>query len=100
MRPANDREGCLQDSHWSAGQFGYFPAYTVGNTYAAQLVAAAERALGDLDGQLARGDFAPLREWLARHVYRHGQRYSAPELVARASGAPLSCSELIAARTR
>ena len=27
----NDRDGCLQDSHWSSGAFGYFPSYALGN---------------------------------------------------------------------
>ena len=32
----NDREGCLQDSHWSGGSFGYFPSYALGNAYGAR----------------------------------------------------------------
>ena len=40
VKPANDAEGCLQDIHWSAGLIGYFPTYTLGNLYAAQLFAA------------------------------------------------------------
>ena len=51
----NDANGCMQDVHWFAGLFGYFPTYTLGNIYAAQLYAAAETELDDLDGALARG---------------------------------------------
>ncbi len=29
--PAADREGVLQDVHWSHGPMGYFPTYTLGN---------------------------------------------------------------------
>ena len=36
-RPPNDREGVLQDVHWSGGMFGYFPSYCLGNMMAAQL---------------------------------------------------------------
>jgi carboxypeptidase Taq len=86
----NDRVGCLQDVHWSCGLFGYFPTYTLGNLYAAQFARAARRDLGDLDSSFARGEFAPLREWLRRHVHRHGRRHEPAELCRVATGAPLS----------
>ena len=86
----DDARGCLQDVHWSCGLFGYFPTYTLGNLYAAQFAAAAHRALGDLDEQLALGEFGPLRAWLTENVHRHGRRYTPAELCERATGAPLS----------
>jgi carboxypeptidase Taq len=90
ITPPDDRQGCLQDVHWSCGLFGYFPTYTLGNLYAAQLAAAADRALGGLGPMLARGQFEPLREWLRRHVHRHGRRHEPAELCRLASGSPLS----------
>jgi carboxypeptidase Taq len=93
--PADDAVGCLQDGHWASGQFGYFPTYTLGNVYAAQLLAAARRDLPWLDRDFAAGDFVPLRNWLMRHVYSHGQRYSAVELVERASGQPPNVGPLV-----
>jgi carboxypeptidase Taq len=86
----DDRHGCLQDVHWSCGLFGYFPTYTLGNLYAAQFAAAADKALGGLDRLMQAGDFAPLREWLHKHVHQHGRRYSPAELCERATGTPLS----------
>lgn len=85
----NDRLGCLQDVHWSCGLIGYFPTYTLGSLYAAQFYAAAEGALGDLDGLHARGDFAPLREWLREHVHRHGMRFDPDPLCEQATGSRL-----------
>ena len=79
--------GCLQDGHWSEGLIGYFPTYTLGNVYAAQLFAAAERAVGPLDEAFASGDFRTLSRWLGEHVYRHGQRYTAAAIIERATGA-------------
>jgi carboxypeptidase Taq len=99
--PASDREGCLQDGHWAEGLLGYFPTYALGNVYAAQLVAAAARELGDLDAQFARGDFGGLLGWLRDRVHRHGQRYTAAGLVERATGAPPDSRALIESlRTR
>jgi carboxypeptidase Taq len=86
VRPQSDREGCLQDIHWADGLIGYFPTYTLGNVYAAQLFAAAERAVGPLEESFARGEFAPLREWLREHVHRHGMRWPVATLVERATG--------------
>jgi len=86
IRPKDDREGCLQDVHWSEGLIGYFPTYSLGNVYAAQLFAAAERAVGPLNDRFARGEFAPLREWLREHVHRQGMRWPAAMLVERATG--------------
>ena len=95
--PSSDVEGCLQDGHWAEGLIGYFPTYTLGNLYAAQLFAAARAQLGDLDVQFARGDFATLLGWLREHVHRHGQRYTQKQLVERATGAPPDWRPLIAA---
>ena len=60
VTPPNDAEGCLQDIHWSAGLFGYFPTYTLGNLYAAQLFSRARAELAGLDDAFARGEFAEL----------------------------------------
>jgi carboxypeptidase Taq len=93
--PANDAEGCLQDSHWAAGLFGYFPSYTLGNVFAAQLFARAMKDLGDLSRPFARGDFAGLLGWLREEVYRHGSRFPAPRLIEEATGGPPDHKPLI-----
>jgi carboxypeptidase Taq len=95
--PSNPVEGCLQDGHWAEGLIGYFPTYTLGNLYAAQLFAAARADLGDLDAQFARGDFATLLGWLREKVHRHGQRYTPKQLVEHATGAPPDWRPLIEA---
>ena len=73
VTPRNDAEGCLQDIHWSAGLIGYFPTYTLGNLYAAQLFATADAELGDLDAAFAQGDFHGLLDWLREKVHRQGR---------------------------
>jgi carboxypeptidase Taq len=100
IRPDSDRNGCLQDIHWSEGLIGYFPTYTLGNVYAAQLFEAAEVAVGPLEEAFARGDFAALHEWLGANVYRHGKRYRATDLVERATGHGANPSALIESLTR
>ncbi|TWT93902.1 carboxypeptidase M32 [Stieleria varia] len=90
-----DADGVLQDVHWSAGLFGYFPTYTLGNLAAAQLFDAAKKQLGDVDGLFQRGEFQPLLEWLRQNVHRHGACYTGEQLVQNATGEPLSADHLI-----
>jgi carboxypeptidase Taq len=90
ITPPNDSEGVLQDIHWSAGLVGYFPTYSLGNLYGAQFFAKADRDLGGLHRQFARGEFKPLREWLREQIHQYGSRYTAPQLIERVTGQPLS----------
>lgn len=91
----NDREGSLQDIHWSMGSIGYFPTYTLGNLYAAQLWEAVQRAVPDLEEQIRRGEFGGLLQWLRDNIHQHGRRFSAAELCERATGSPLSSDPLL-----
>jgi len=93
--PPDDASGCLQDIHWAAGLVGYFPTYTLGNIYAAQLRDKADADLGGLEPALARGDFAPLLAWLRANVHRHGHRYKAADLICRAAGAEIDHRPLV-----
>ncbi|TKX75164.1 carboxypeptidase M32 [Halorubrum sp. GN11_10-6_MGM] len=95
VRPDDDAEGCLQDIHWSHGNFGYFPTYSLGSVMAAQLFAAAEEEIDDLDGQIADGEFGDLHEWLGENVHRHGSRYETNELVVRATGEDFSADAFL-----
>ena len=95
IEPPNDSDGVLQDVHWSAGLIGYFPTYTLGNLYAAQLFESAEETLGDLGAMFARGEFMPLRDWLRTNVHEQGRRYGAAELVQRITSQPLSHAALL-----
>lgn len=95
IEPPDDADGVLQDVHWSAGLIGYFPTYSLGNLYAAQFYEAANRELGGLDEQFARGEFAPLREWLTRNIHARGQCYSASELAVLVTGRPLTAEPLL-----
>jgi carboxypeptidase Taq len=90
ITPPSDADGCLQDVHWSAGLFGYFPTYSLGNLYAGQFFAKASEELGDLHAAFRRGEFAPLLEWLRTNIHRRGQRYTAAELAMKVTGKPLS----------
>jgi len=82
----DDKRGCLQDVHWSHGSFGYFPTYSLGSFYAAQLFAAAEDQDNTLRQSIGAGNTAPLLGWLRGHIHRHGRRYTSEELCQLATG--------------
>ena len=88
--------GVLQDVHWSAGLFGYFPTYSLGNVYAAELYAAMRRHVPDLDARLEAGDTSGVLSWLRQHVHRHGKLLPARDLIARAVGHPPTEAPLVA----
>lgn len=90
----DDARGVLQDVHWAAGLFGYFPTYALGNVVALQVWERAREDLTGLDEQLARGDCAALGGWLRDHLYRHGAKFTPAETIERVTGGPLDPAPL------
>jgi carboxypeptidase Taq len=96
MIPSDDRDGVLQDVHWFAGQIGgMFQGYTLGNVLSAQFYEAALQDLPEIEDQAGSGSFGLLLSWLEEHVYRHGRKYNAAELVERATGSPIQVQSYI-----
>jgi carboxypeptidase Taq len=79
----------MQDVHWAAGAFGYFPSYALGCLIAAQLWEQLEADAGPQAEPLARGDAAAVREWLGENVHRHGRRLDTEPLLERVTGSGL-----------
>ena len=100
ITPPSDADGVLQDVHWSAGLFGYFPTYALGNLYSAQFFRQAQKDLDDLDASFRQGDFSSLLTWLRENIHRHGRRYTPAELVERITGSPLQHEPLISQLTQ
>jgi carboxypeptidase Taq len=96
----NDASGVLQDVHWAAGAFGYFPSYALGVLIAAQLWERLEGDVGAQDEALAAGDVAAIRDWLAEHVHRCGRRLDTEPLVVAATGSGLSVEPFLATAGR
>ncbi len=90
VRSQDDLSGVLQDIHWAWGELGYFPTYTLGNLYSAQLSEAMRRDVPDLDSRLRQGDLLSVRDWLRRNIHAEGYRYDAEALITRVTGAGLS----------
>jgi len=86
ITPPNNTKGCLQDIHWSMGLMGYFPTYTLGNLYSAQIHAAMLKDIPEFDSLVASGQFMPILNWLRERIHRKGKLYPPRELIQRATG--------------
>ncbi len=103
VSPKNDSEGCLQDVHWSEGQFGYFPSYLLGHLISAQLAEAMNRSLKEMALEDEEPIEACIRDatdekllaWLRKEVHVHGRKMNAEDLVKRVTGSPLSSSAFL-----
>jgi carboxypeptidase Taq len=96
IRPPTTALGAMQDIHWADGLFGYFPTYTLGNLYSAQLAEAAQDELGDLQALVAEGRFDTVLAFMRDRIHRHGATLPTQELMRRATGRELSSDALIA----
>ena len=85
IRPKDDREGILQDIHWSQGSFGYFPSYALGNAFGAQLYHRMKQEM-DFDGLLREGRADVIREYLREHIHQYGKLKTSRQLLKDATG--------------
>ncbi len=96
IRPEVDGDGCMQDIHWPEGMFGYFPTYTLGNLYAAQLDEAVQRDVGATAPLIAGGELMPLLTFMREHVHSKGNLQDAGTTMAEATGGPLDAAPFLA----
>jgi len=96
IAPPDDRDGVLQDVHWYGGSIGgSFQGYTLGNILGAQFFETALLVHPEIPTRIESGEFGTLHGWLKEHIYQHGSKYTAPELIERVTGGPLSIAPYI-----
>jgi carboxypeptidase Taq len=95
ITPENDKEGVLQDMHWSCGEFGYFPSYAIGAIYAAQLFKRLLEEKGDVMEEVERGNFRSIIWWLKENIHKYGRLLSAEEIIKRVCGEGLNSKVFI-----
>ncbi len=89
ITPQNDREGVLQDVHWSLGALGYFATYALGNLISAQLWNKMNESLPKVSDDIKHGDFGSMMNWLKNNVHQHGAKYQPQELITRITGSKI-----------
>jgi carboxypeptidase Taq len=91
----DDAHGVLQDVHWSYGSIGYFPTYSLGNVYSAQLFNKAKKDIPELQAGFAKGEFSPFLKWLRKNIHQQGGRYHPEELIKKVTGEGLNSKYLV-----
>lgn len=86
----NDGQGVLQDIHWSHGSIGYFPTYSLGSFYAAQIFRKISQDIPGLEDRIRQGEMLPVKQWLNEHIHRYGRLYRAEALCEKATGEKLN----------
>jgi len=86
----DDKQGCLQDVHWSHGSFGYFATYSIGSLYAAQLYAAILQQNPSVEEAIANGNNQTILNWLQQQIYKSGRYHTSEELCSKVTGEPLN----------
>ncbi|MDR0388163.1 MAG: carboxypeptidase M32 [Treponema sp.] len=95
IEPETDAEGVLQDVHWSMGSFGYFPSYALGNLYGLQFLKKLRQDLPGYEGDIARGVFSAIRQWLRENIYTWGRRLDPADLLFKVTGEKLSAAPFL-----
>ena len=83
----NDTNGVLQDSHWSGGSFGYFPSYSIGSAYAAQIMHHMKKTINILE-VIKDGEIHLITQYLAERIYKYGKLLTPNELIMKCCGEP------------
>lgn len=95
LRPPDDRSGCLQDIHWSLGDFGYFPSYSLGKLYAAMFWHALQQDLPEVEELIERGEFSALLEWPRQKLYSVGALETPAEILQRVTGKAVTSQDFL-----
>ena len=90
ITPKNDKEGVLQDMHWSTGEFGYFPTYAIGTIYASQLFKKFSQEFPSIGEDIACGNFTAVQSWLHDHIHQYGRLMTADETIKKTCGEGLN----------
>jgi len=95
ITPKTDKEGVLQDMHWSGGDFGYFPTYAIGTIYASQLFKQILKEHTTMKEEISQGNFTAILNWLSEHVYQYGRLMTADEIIKKTCGEGLNSNVFV-----
>ncbi|MGE8204653.1 carboxypeptidase M32 [Heyndrickxia sp. NPDC080065] len=95
ITPATDSEGVLQDVHWSFGGLGYFPSYSLGNLYAAQILNTIKKECPNFYSDIENANFDNIQEWLKTNIHQYGKLYTPNDLILKVTGEELNANYLV-----
>ena len=86
----------MQDIHWSAGLFGYFATYALGNLLSVQYYNQVLKDHPSIPDEIAQGKFDTLLTWLNTNIHQHGRKFTGTELTRRVTGEDIQSDSYIA----
>ena len=95
VKPTNNKEGVLQDVHWPAGLFGYFPSYALGNIYGGQFLEQMEKELGSIDKILEEDKLEVITDWLCKHIHKYGSMKTPTQIIKDTCGGEIDAKSII-----
>ena len=93
VRPENDREGLLQDMHWSEG-YGYFPTYALGNMYNSMYFNAMNQEF-DVDDMVSQGKLDVVLDWMKEHVFKKADQLDPKPWIKDITGRDLTVDDFL-----
>lgn len=84
------KNGCMQDVHWPSGAFGYFPSYSLGSMFAAQIFSTLKNELPEFNNHLQQGNLSPVKDWLKNKIWSQGSLMSSPDIILNSTGENLN----------
>ena len=90
-----DKDGILQDMHWSEGAFGYFPSYLLGSIFDGMLLETINEKVGDVDEILKQGKIKEITKFLNNNIHKYGGTYNINETAKRVCGKELEVNGLV-----
>lgn len=90
ITPPTDKEGVLQDMHWSGGSFGYFPTYAIGTIYASQLFDELTKDNPNIYNEIEKGEFVNILSWLRENIHKYGRLMTADDIIKKVCGEGLN----------
>lgn len=91
----SDKEGILQDMHWSEGAFGYFPSYLLGSIFDGMLLDTINSKLGNVDILLKEGKIKEITDFLIKNIHNYGGIYNINEVANRVCGCDLTVDPIV-----
>lgn len=89
----DDKDGCMQDTHWSEALWGYFPSYALGNIYGAMIAERMEKEI-NLHALIKAGKFAEILAWFTKNDFCYDWMEPG-DWIKQVAGGPLSVKPYI-----
>jgi carboxypeptidase Taq len=95
INPSNDREGVLQDIHWSMGSIGYFPTYSIGTILSCQICDKMEKNIGKINDLIKNEEYQKIKDWLKENIHQYGSIYTPKQLIKKSLGEEINPDNFI-----